>query len=361
MLQMRMAFSIALVLGAVPAAAQVESRSPAAVTPKIVVSAGCANGSVYSVASDADGNVAAAGYCGDPDSDVRAFVAKADPSGTVVWTYRPGGSIRPTTLAFDGNGNILVAGQSKVESSTVGTVLKISATGLLAWSRTVAPEQPGNMSCAGVAADSSAAIYVSCGGVSAVVIAYSSNGDQIWRRAFDSAQALSVVNGKLYAASSSGVSILDQSGAVLSDLRLSGGGAAHVGQDGKVYVKSSDAANTIAVYDGTLSPIDPIVLKSELGAARSYDYFDVDAGGNVYVLGAYYSTAELNGGGQYVAKFDASGNAVWQSVAEPVSSFTASQSPAQLNRVLGGQLVSVSAAGQCYVSTYLYLLQLPAR
>ena len=361
-----LACSIALVLAAVPAAAQVESRSPATVTPKIVISAGCQNGAVYSVASDATGNVAAAGYCGDPDADVRAFVAKADPTGTVLWTYRPGGSIRPTSLAFDSTGSILVAGQTRVGEVTIGTVLKIDSKGLPAWSRTVEPEQPGSTSCAGVATDADNSVYVSCGGAtppSGSVLAYRANGEQIWRRdGFDSAQALFVVNGKLFAASAAGVSILAQeSGAMLSDVRLSGAGSVRVGQDGKIYVKSGDADGAIAIYDETLSPLAPLVLKSALGAARSYDYFDVDAGGNVYVFGAYYSSAELTGGGQYVAKFDANGNLVWQSVAEPAQSFSPSQSPSGLNHVLGAQLVSVSGAGKCFVSKDLHLVELPAQ
>jgi outer membrane protein assembly factor BamB len=369
MLQLRTwTFPIALVMAAQVAAAPA-AAAPSIVEPRMLVSAGCANGAVYAVASDRQGNVAAAGYCGDLNGAFRTFVVKLDRDGTVVWTHRPEAAMRPANLAFDAAGSVIVAGQIGSATTTVGAVLKISSTGVPAWTRTVPPATPGNMSCASVATDADDAVFVSCGGSSpaaGAVVSYQSDGSDRWRTdAFDSTQSLTSANGRLYAASSTNVRIIDRAtGAVITDARVSEAGSARVGLDGKVYVKSGaagQAGGAIAIYDQALNALGSVTLKSALGAVRSYDYFDVDAAGNIYVLGAYYATPDLTGGGQYVAAFNASGDPQWQSAAEPSATYGVQQSPSSLNGALGGSLVSVSSSGKCYFSTYQYLLELPAR
>lgn len=363
------AFVVALLAATAPAMAQDEASSAPAATPKILINAGCSIGSVYSVASDQHGNVAVAGYCGNLNAAYRTFVTKADSEGVVQWTYRPAASTRPTNVALDGSGNVLVLGQTRVGTAIVGTVLKIDSTGVPAWSRTVEPAQPGNISCASLAVDADDSVYASCSGSpapSGAIVAYYSDGTAIWRtNASEATPALFAANGKLYGASATNARVIDRaSGVVLSDVHVSDSGSVRVGQDGKIYVKSRDAGQAggaITVYDEALNPIGSIALNATLGAARSYDYFDVDARGNVYVLGAYYSTAELTGGGQYVAEFGPGGDALWQSaVAESSALFSPRQSPSALNGGIGASVVSVSHT-RCYVSTYLYLLEFPVR
>ena len=359
-----LALSIALGTAAAPALAQGEGASSSAVTPKMLINAGCANGAVYSIASDAHGNVAAAGYCGDVNGAHTGFVAKADADGTVQWTYRPDSTMRPANLAFDTNGNVLVAGQTTTGAATVGAIIKIGLTGVPAWSRAVEAARGGNESCANVATDADDTVFVSCSSspaASGSIVAYHADGTAAWRTdAFESAQALFTSSGTLYAASATNVRIVDRAtGVVVSDARVSDAGSVRVGQDGKIYVKSDGGA--MAVFDGALNAIGSVALNGALGAARSYDYFDVDARGNIYVLGAYYATTDLSGGGQYVAEFGPGGNPLWQYAADPAASFGPRQSPAALNKATGGSLVSVSAAGKSYVSTYLYLLEFPVR
>jgi pimeloyl-ACP methyl ester carboxylesterase len=108
--------------------------------------------SLRGIATDNDGNVYVTGYSydgwGDPvrpySGDIDAFVAKLDPSGTLLWnTFLGGsGSDRSYNIVLDENGNVYVNGHSPTSWETPqrpftdindGFVAKLDSSGVLIW------------------------------------------------------------------------------------------------------------------------------------------------------------------------------------------------------------------------------------
>jgi len=93
------------------------------------------------VAFDGDGNVIVAGYELDPVIPWRLWLRKYDPAGTPLWTQTWDGDTlegaRAFGVAVDDTGDIVVTGQHRVGDSTQLLVRKLDPDGIQRWVTTI--------------------------------------------------------------------------------------------------------------------------------------------------------------------------------------------------------------------------------
>ncbi|MET3542304.1 Tfp pilus assembly major pilin PilA, partial [Pontibacter aydingkolensis] len=258
------------------------------------------------------------------------FVAKYDPSGTLVWAKQAGNtnSDYGRGIAVDGQGNAYVTGEFLGTATFEGTTLtsagaldvfvaKYNASGTVVWAK-----QAGGTSSdygRGIAVDGQGNAYVtgeflgtatlgsttltSSGGWDMFVARYDASGNALWAKnptgtgTADYGRSIAVdgqgntyVTGEFYGTATFGSTTL-----------TSAGGA-------DIFVAKYDPSGTVlwALRAGGTS--------NELGFGIA-----VDGSGNAYVTGYFYGTTTLGsttltssgGWGMFVAKYNASGTVVW--------------------------------------------------
>ncbi len=236
----------------------------------------------YSVAVDGSGNVYVMGYFESPLLTIGSialnnagerdiFIAKYTPSGNLVWAVSAGGAEEEWgyNIAVDGSGNVYVTGYFESPTLTFGSTTLNNA-----------------------------------GGWDIFVVKYNTNGGIVWAKS---------------------------AGSTLNDV---GRGVA-VDGSGNVYITGYFSSSTLTFGSTTLNNAggeDIFIVKYDAngnpvwahhagGNAGDYSYdIAVDGSGNVYVTG-YFSSSTLTFGSTtlsnaglvniFVAKYNASGNAVW--------------------------------------------------
>ena len=239
-----------------------------------------------------------------------AFVAKYNPSGTLLWTRQLGTSSSEQALdvCVDLAGNVYIAGSTQGSlaapnaGSGDGFVAKYNASGTLLWTKQFGTSAGDSM--AAVSVDSAGNIYVAgstqgnlgapnAGGADAFVLKLSSSGTLLWSRQLGTAN--------------------NDTGEI--DIALDGTGSVYISAytDGNIGGTPAGGFDAwIGKYDssGTLSWVTQFgTTAHDFGTSMS-----VDGAGNVYIAGRTKgnlggANAGLDDG--FVAKFDSSGASVW--------------------------------------------------
>ncbi len=159
--------------------------------------------SVRSIAVDGMGNISVAGYAGafPGQSSAGGFVRKYNADGNELWTRQFGTNHWAYSIAVDGNGNLLVAGDTTITlpgqwspAETDAFVRKYDPNGNELWSQQFGTS--GDDSAYSTAVDGKGNVYVagstngtfsgqaSAGGRDAFVRLYDPNGKELWTRQF---------------------------------------------------------------------------------------------------------------------------------------------------------------------------------
>jgi Beta-propeller repeat len=173
----------------------------------------------YSVAVDKDGNSYAAGWTygltGPTVGLYDAWLTKFDPQGQIVWTQQFGttGYEFPWAVETDSQGNIYLTGETtgvfpgsqggNIEGNIAGSsdifVAKYLPNGTQSWVRQFGTNGDDGEFLAGMAIDSQDRIFLTgytngnlgsanAGSYDALVTAYDTNGNQLWKQQFGSPQ-----------------------------------------------------------------------------------------------------------------------------------------------------------------------------
>jgi len=277
----------------------------------------------YGVAVDVSGNSYAAGYTdsafsGNTQSgQYDYFIAKHDPSGTLVWIKQLGADGQETeakAVAVDASGNSYVSGYTDVAlngNTRIGYddafIAKYDPSGALLWLAELGAPL-SETSSLGVAVDASGSSYMTgftSGGLNGNT---QSGSDDLFIAKYDSSGTLTWVKQLGVASSITGT----------TSIALDGSGNIYVaGQTGgglNGNTQSGQYDYFVAKYNSSGS----LTWVRQQGAsmAQSYAYgVGVDGSGNAYVGG--YTNGGLNGNTQagtqdyFIAKYDASGTLSW--------------------------------------------------
>lgn len=265
------------------------------------------------------------------------FIAKYDPAGRLVWAKIAGNpsnafsTIEPRGIAIDNGGNVYTTGTFQgtedfdpsaatfslaASDGASAFVSKLDANGNLAWAKKLGGGSHGN----GIALDTLGNVYT---------VGDFTGGD------FDPGAGTFNMSGG--SAGDVFVSKLDNTGGFVWAKQFVGSGAVDIGNDiavdssGNVYTTGRFfAANTdfdpgpgvfpltpTGNYDGFISKLDAtgaFVWAKKWGGAVTDEGNDlaVDSLGNVYLYGTgTFNLAPTTITGQFLAKFDGSGNYVW--------------------------------------------------
>jgi hypothetical protein len=236
----------------------------------------------YAVSADASGNVFVTGWFKSPSitfgsttlintGDCNIFIAKYDSLGNVIWAKSVAGKFdRGFSLSADPSGNIFLSGTIMGKVSTFDTITlpngyasnffiaKYDANGNALWAKSVGVEDESY--CEAVSSDAKGNVFVT---------------------GFYNRKTLSFGLTKLYNSDSTGLH---------SDIFI-----AKYGSDGSlIWAKNVGGTNYDAAYS-----------------------ISTDPSGDAFITGVFQSNSlvfgstTLNGGGLFVAKYDANGNALW--------------------------------------------------
>jgi hypothetical protein len=300
----------------------------------------------YSSATDVNGNVFITGQFWSPTITLGSttltnagnadfFIVKYDPSGNVLWAKSAGGTAAEIGygITTDASGNVFVTGNFISSSITFGNtvltnasasfqdifVVKYDAAGNVLWA--VREGGASNESGQSISADASGNVLVA-GGFRSSTITFGSTtltnagNSDIFVVKYDA-------TGNALWAASAGETSYDAATGVSTDAN---GNVLIAGAYESLFITFGNDTLTnaggqdifIAKYDASGN-----ALWAKGAGGTDYDYAQsicTDANGNVFVTGGFYSTAisfgstVLNNAGFddiFFAKCDASGNAVW--------------------------------------------------
>jgi len=140
----------------------------------------------YGIASDSEGNVLVAGYVEEADTNADIWVRKYDPDGTEIWTVTHDGGISADDRAFDitvaaDDGPVVVGRTQMAEGNADIWVRKLDGDGAEVWTQTYDDPAGGDDQANGVAIDGDGNILV------AGQIRVDVGNNDIWIRKYDSA------------------------------------------------------------------------------------------------------------------------------------------------------------------------------
>lgn len=139
------------------------------------------------VAIDSNNNVVVTGFVWNGVSSLDFFTIKYNENGDTLWTrkYDGGKSDRAFDVAIDRDGNIVVTGETWVDSSYDCCIVKYASDGTELWSRTFGT--PYFDAAHGVAVDGDNNIIVTGSLLNKAycTVKYTPNGDTIWSRTYD--------------------------------------------------------------------------------------------------------------------------------------------------------------------------------
>jgi len=294
----------------------------------------------YGISTDGAGNVYFAGHTqgnnfGEHIGDWDAYIGKYDPVGNLLWT-RQFGSVNAElthSVAADLTGNVYIVGYTSGDLAGPNTggrdgfLTKISAAGVLQWSRQIGTTQSveatdvtidyqGNVLIAGLTEGNLAS--PNAGSADAFVSKFSPEGQQLWTKQFGTVQR-------------------DESYGVTTDAQ---GGIYIAGfTDGNLAGQIGGRDAFLAKYDSAGSP----VWKRQFGSMGFDEITDVAADeAGVYVSGATRGQFTQPSAGQrdlFAAGFTLAGDLRWRS-----------QLGTSANDFLGG--VAVDNVGGIFLAGY---------
>jgi uncharacterized delta-60 repeat protein len=140
----------------------------------------------YGIASDSAGNVLVAGYVEETDTNADIWVRKYDPDGTEIWTVTHDGGISADDRAFDiavgaDDGPVVVGRTQMAEGNADVWVHMLDASGVEVWTQTFDDPAGGDDQANGVAIDGDGNILV----VGQIRVDVGNN--DIWVRKYDAA------------------------------------------------------------------------------------------------------------------------------------------------------------------------------
>lgn len=319
------------------------------------------------IALDSSGNIYVTGYTVAVGDGEEAFIAKYNSSGTLQWDKRLGSSSsadRFFRCAVDSSNDIVVVGRYQQASTSYQEeilVAKYNGSGVLQWDRRI--DGSGNDNSFGIAVDSSNNIYISGqtsssgvqGSNDMFIAKYNSSGTIQWKRTLGST---SNDLGKGIAVDSSGNAYMvgysndsssydivlakyNSSGTFQWDKKLGGTstdfgfGVAIDSSDNIVLSGQSNSPGTSGSYDGVIAKYDSsgnLVFQKLLGLSLSGSnpsdrFVGCAVNANDDIIACGYSTVTGSGDSAWVAKVagDGSGTGTFTS-----GSYTATYQDASL-------------------------------
>ena len=264
-----------------------------------------------------DGTVSAVGFSTIPKNWIETL---AGPSTDESWD-----------ITVDSSGNIYIAGMNYITWASA-SVVKLNSSGTIQWSSYANPGSHHGALFYGVFVDSSGNVYAGGNTESdhnAILFKYNSSGVLQWKKSMGTSTSYEYINsiasdssGNIYATGHFGskpaVVKLNSSGNTIWQRQWNQSGS----PDG-IVIDSSDniyvSGKTSAVGQGSddflllkWNSSGTIQWERTLGASGSDRAYDIaiDSSDNLFVVGRY-----TVGGGDYdsvIARYDTSGNVVWQ-------------------------------------------------
>ena len=115
------------------------------------------------IAIDGANNIYVVGFSEDIAGNTKIFLIKYSPEGNVEWVefFEDGsGIIKPTGIAYDGNGNLYVAANGGIVNAEEIHLLKFDASGNFTWSQTLEIENSQGGLVRDITLDSNGNIYL---------------------------------------------------------------------------------------------------------------------------------------------------------------------------------------------------------